>query len=114
MNDTYLRSCHRGNDSLCPIFRLGDIVRGAGEKFPEMAVEVGSAAVMLTSTTLTYVLTLKMIKLVQRETFFLLLKVFSFPVLATGGRHWHPDQMGLQPGPTHAALPPQILLQAAG
>ncbi|XP_006797812.1 P2X purinoceptor 7 [Neolamprologus brichardi] len=33
MNDAYLRNCHRGNDSLCPIFRLGDIVREAGEKF---------------------------------------------------------------------------------
>lgn len=40
MNDAYLRSCHRGNDSLCPIFRLGDIVQEAGEKFSEMAVEV--------------------------------------------------------------------------
>lgn len=43
MTDSYLKSCHRGNDSLCPIFRLGDIVREAGEKFPEMAVEVGLA-----------------------------------------------------------------------
>ncbi len=40
-------------------------------------------------------------------------KVF-FPLSATGGRHWHPDQMGLQPGPAHAALPSQILLQTAG
>lgn len=40
MNDAYLRSCQRGNDSLCPIFRLGDVVREAGEKFSEMAVEV--------------------------------------------------------------------------
>lgn len=40
MNDAYLRRCHRGNDSLCPIFRLGDIVREAGEKFSEMSVEV--------------------------------------------------------------------------
>ena len=42
MNDAYLRSCHRGNDPLCPIFRLGDVVREAGEKFSVMAVEVGS------------------------------------------------------------------------
>lgn len=42
MTDAYLRSCHRGNDSLCPIFRLGDIVREAGEKFSDMAVEVHS------------------------------------------------------------------------
>lgn len=40
MNDAYLRNCHRGNDSLCPIFRLGDIVREAGERFSEMSVEV--------------------------------------------------------------------------
>lgn len=47
MNDAYLRSCQRGNDSLCPIFRLGDIVREAGEKFPEMAIEVGLPVQML-------------------------------------------------------------------
>lgn len=41
MNGAYLSSCQRVNDSLCPIFRLGDIVREAGEKFSEMAVEVG-------------------------------------------------------------------------
>lgn len=41
MNDAYLRSCQRGNDSLCPIFRLGDVVRETGEKFSVMAVEVG-------------------------------------------------------------------------
>lgn len=41
MNDAYLRSCRRGNDSLCPIFRLGDVVRETGEKFSVMAVEVG-------------------------------------------------------------------------
>ncbi len=40
MNDAYLRSCQRANDSLCPIFRLGDVIREAGEKFSEMAVEV--------------------------------------------------------------------------
>lgn len=40
MNDAYLRSCQRENDSLCPIFRLGDIIREAGEKFSEMAIEV--------------------------------------------------------------------------
>ena len=42
MTDSYLKSCHRRNDSLCPIFRLGDVVQEAGEKFPEMAIEVGS------------------------------------------------------------------------
>uniref|UniRef100_A0A3Q1BUQ0 Purinergic receptor n=1 Tax=Amphiprion ocellaris TaxID=80972 RepID=A0A3Q1BUQ0_AMPOC len=40
MTADYLKSCNRGNDSLCPIFRLGDVVRSAGEKFSEMAVEV--------------------------------------------------------------------------
>lgn len=40
MNDAYLSSCQRINDLLCPIFRLGDIVREAGEIFSDMAVEV--------------------------------------------------------------------------
>lgn len=40
MTDSYLKSCHRRNDPLCPIFKLGDVVRDAGEKFSEMAVEV--------------------------------------------------------------------------
>ncbi|XP_028285034.1 P2X purinoceptor 7 [Parambassis ranga] len=47
MNDAYLRSCHRGNDSLCPIFRLGDIVQEAGEKFSEMAVEGGVIGILI-------------------------------------------------------------------
>ncbi|XP_010748921.3 P2X purinoceptor 7 isoform X1 [Larimichthys crocea] len=47
MNDAYLRSCHRGNDSLCPIFRLGDIVQEAGEKFSEMAVEGGVIGIQI-------------------------------------------------------------------
>uniref|UniRef100_A0A669DMR0 P2X purinoceptor n=1 Tax=Oreochromis niloticus TaxID=8128 RepID=A0A669DMR0_ORENI len=47
MNDAYLRNCHRGNDSLCPIFRLGDIVREAGEKFSEMAVEGGVIGILI-------------------------------------------------------------------
>lgn len=42
MSAAYLKTCHRGNDSLCPIFRLGDVVREAGENFHEMAVEVRS------------------------------------------------------------------------
>lgn len=37
-----------------------------------------------------------------------------FPLLTTGGRHRHPDQMGLQPGPAHGALPAQVLLQTSG
>lgn len=102
MTDSYLKSCHRGNDSLCPIFRLGDIVREAGEKFPAMAVEVGSAC-------LTHKVFLRIVLELHVLEVFLL-----FPLLTTGGRHWHPDQMGLQPGPPHAALPSQVLLQAAG
>uniref|UniRef100_A0A3Q0RW80 P2X purinoceptor n=1 Tax=Amphilophus citrinellus TaxID=61819 RepID=A0A3Q0RW80_AMPCI len=47
MNDAYLRSCHRENDSLCPIFRLGDIIREAGEKFSEMAVEGGVIGILI-------------------------------------------------------------------
>uniref|UniRef100_A0A3Q2R0N7 P2X purinoceptor 7 n=1 Tax=Fundulus heteroclitus TaxID=8078 RepID=A0A3Q2R0N7_FUNHE len=47
MNDAYLRSCHRGNDSLCPIFRLGDIVREAGENFAAMAVEGGVIGIQI-------------------------------------------------------------------
>lgn len=37
-----------------------------------------------------------------------------FHPATTGGRDRHPDQVGLQPGPADAALPPQVLLQAAG
>ncbi|XP_033474668.1 P2X purinoceptor 7 isoform X2 [Epinephelus lanceolatus] len=47
MNDAYLRSCHRGNDSLCPIFRLGDVVREAGEKFSVMAIEGGVIGILI-------------------------------------------------------------------
>uniref|UniRef100_A0A672FH28 P2X purinoceptor n=1 Tax=Salarias fasciatus TaxID=181472 RepID=A0A672FH28_SALFA len=47
MNDSYLKSCQRKTDSLCPIFRLGDIVREAGESFTEMAVEGGVLAVQI-------------------------------------------------------------------
>ncbi|KAM9360252.1 P2X purinoceptor 7 [Symphorus nematophorus] len=47
MNNAYLKSCHRGNDSLCPIFRLGDMVREAGEKFSEMAIEGGVIGILI-------------------------------------------------------------------
>ncbi|XP_070689796.1 P2X purinoceptor 7 [Pempheris klunzingeri] len=47
MNDAYLRSCHRANDALCPIFRLGDVVRDAGEKFSDMAVEGGVIGILI-------------------------------------------------------------------
>ncbi|KAK0156487.1 P2X purinoceptor 7 [Merluccius polli] len=41
MNDAYLKGCQRGDDALCPIFRLGDVVHQARENFTELAVEVG-------------------------------------------------------------------------
>uniref|UniRef100_A0A8C6SL95 P2X purinoceptor n=1 Tax=Neogobius melanostomus TaxID=47308 RepID=A0A8C6SL95_9GOBI len=41
MNEAYLKSCDRKRDPLCPIFRLGDMVREAGENFKELAVEGG-------------------------------------------------------------------------
>ncbi|XP_068617163.1 P2X purinoceptor 7 [Brachionichthys hirsutus] len=47
MNDVYLRSCRRANDSLCPIFRLGDVVQEAGEKFSDMAVEGGVIGILI-------------------------------------------------------------------
>ncbi|XP_056275872.1 P2X purinoceptor 7 [Pseudoliparis swirei] len=47
MNDGYLRSCQRDKDSLCPIFRLGDIVREAGEKFSDMAIEGGVIGILI-------------------------------------------------------------------
>uniref|UniRef100_A0A3P8U1L1 P2X purinoceptor n=1 Tax=Amphiprion percula TaxID=161767 RepID=A0A3P8U1L1_AMPPE len=47
MSADYLKSCNRGNDSLCPIFRLGDVVRSAGEKFSEMAVEGGVIGIQI-------------------------------------------------------------------
>uniref|UniRef100_A0A8C2XAJ4 P2X purinoceptor n=1 Tax=Cyclopterus lumpus TaxID=8103 RepID=A0A8C2XAJ4_CYCLU len=47
MNDGYLRSCRRDQDPLCPIFRLGDVVREAGEKFSEMAVEGGVIGILI-------------------------------------------------------------------
>ncbi|XP_037536101.1 P2X purinoceptor 7 [Nematolebias whitei] len=47
MDDSYLRSCSRGSDSLCPIFRLGDIVQEAGEKFSDLAVEGGVIGIQI-------------------------------------------------------------------
>nr|AHH25646.1 purinergic receptor P2X ligand-gated ion channel 7a [Paralichthys olivaceus] len=47
MNDAYLRSCQRDNDSLCPIFRLGDMVREAGERFSDMAIEGGVIGMLI-------------------------------------------------------------------
>uniref|UniRef100_A0A3B3QMZ8 P2X purinoceptor n=1 Tax=Paramormyrops kingsleyae TaxID=1676925 RepID=A0A3B3QMZ8_9TELE len=43
MTETYLKGCmyNRQKDPLCPIFRLGDIVKEAKENFTEMAVEGG-------------------------------------------------------------------------
>ncbi|XP_061880070.1 P2X purinoceptor 4-like isoform X2 [Entelurus aequoreus] len=47
MDDAYLRSCQRANDSLCPIFRLGDVVRQAGQNFSQMAVEGGVIGIQI-------------------------------------------------------------------
>ncbi|XP_008285265.1 P2X purinoceptor 7 [Stegastes partitus] len=47
MNDAYLKTCNHRNDPLCPIFRLGDVVRAAGEKFSEMAVEGGVIGIQI-------------------------------------------------------------------
>ncbi|XP_053181430.1 LOW QUALITY PROTEIN: P2X purinoceptor 4-like [Scomber japonicus] len=47
MNDAYLRNCQRTYDPLCPIFRLGDIVREAGEKFSDIAIEVRGLLLLL-------------------------------------------------------------------
>ncbi|KAM9810567.1 P2X purinoceptor 7 [Neosynchiropus ocellatus] len=47
MNVDYLKNCRRASDSLCPIFRLGDIVREAGEKFSEMAIEGGVMGIQI-------------------------------------------------------------------
>uniref|UniRef100_A0A8D3C726 P2X purinoceptor n=1 Tax=Scophthalmus maximus TaxID=52904 RepID=A0A8D3C726_SCOMX len=47
MNAAYLSSCQRGTDSLCPIFRLGDVVKEAGETFSDMAVEGGVIGILI-------------------------------------------------------------------
>ncbi|XP_059921766.1 P2X purinoceptor 7 isoform X1 [Gadus macrocephalus] len=47
MNDAYLRGCHRGDDALCPIFRLGDIVHQAREDFAVLAVEGGVIGIQI-------------------------------------------------------------------
>ncbi|KAM7415578.1 hypothetical protein PAMA_017883 [Pampus argenteus] len=47
MNDAYLSSCRREKDSMCPIFKLGDVVREAGEKFSEMAMEGGVIGIQI-------------------------------------------------------------------
>ncbi|XP_056140505.1 P2X purinoceptor 7 [Lampris incognitus] len=47
MNDSYLSHCQRRTDPLCPIFRLGDIVKEAKEDFSKMAVEGGVIAIQI-------------------------------------------------------------------
>ncbi|XP_029296237.1 P2X purinoceptor 7 [Cottoperca gobio] len=47
MTDAYLRSCQGKHDSLCPIFRLGDLVQEAGEKFSQMAIEGGVIGILI-------------------------------------------------------------------
>ncbi|XP_070619328.1 P2X purinoceptor 4-like [Erythrolamprus reginae] len=43
INSTYLKDCKYNveRDPFCPIFRLGDIVKAAGQSFQEMAIEGG-------------------------------------------------------------------------
>ncbi|XP_051924924.1 P2X purinoceptor 7 isoform X3 [Hippocampus zosterae] len=47
MTESYLRKCRRANDSLCPIFMLGDVVNRAGENFSTMAVEGGVIGIQI-------------------------------------------------------------------
>ncbi|KAG9354646.1 hypothetical protein JZ751_001359 [Albula glossodonta] len=49
MTEKYLKTCtfNRRTDPLCPIFRLGDIVQGAKEKFSEIAVEGGVIGIQI-------------------------------------------------------------------
>lgn len=108
MNDTYLKGCDRVTDSLCPIFRLGDMVREAGENFHEMAVEVRSSRKHLYPDLLCF-FTFKNLESVFDSVLF-----SSVPGKTTGGRHWHSDQVGLQPGSVDAPLSSQIFLQTAG
>lgn len=72
MSATYLKSCHRINNSLCPIFRLGDMVREAGENFHEMAVEVRSPDSWRTYLELLWWQWIKIIIMHQGHALFLL------------------------------------------
>ncbi|KAK7934025.1 hypothetical protein WMY93_004921 [Mugilogobius chulae] len=47
MNDAYLKRCERRLDPLCPIFRLGDMVKEAGEDFRQLSVEGGVIGVQI-------------------------------------------------------------------
>ncbi|KAK1156361.1 P2X purinoceptor 4-like isoform X1 [Acipenser oxyrinchus oxyrinchus] len=49
INGSYLKQCvfNRATDPDCPIFRLGDIVREAGEDFQEIAVEGGVMGIQI-------------------------------------------------------------------
>uniref|UniRef100_A0A3Q2Z1Y8 P2X purinoceptor n=1 Tax=Hippocampus comes TaxID=109280 RepID=A0A3Q2Z1Y8_HIPCM len=47
MTESYLRKCQHANDSLCPIFMLGDVVNRAGENFSTMAVEGGVIGIQI-------------------------------------------------------------------
>lgn len=60
------------------------------------------------------VFTRRLFHFILLQFFFFLRFVLHFPAATTGGRDGHPDQVGLQPGPADAALPPQVLLQEAG
>src|SRR4051812_3114707 len=41
-NKTYLQSCiyNKHSDPFCPVFRIGDIVKDAGENYSEVAIKV--------------------------------------------------------------------------
>ncbi|CAL9707712.1 unnamed protein product [Knipowitschia caucasica] len=47
MNGSYLKACERKHDPLCPIFRLGDMVKAAGENFKELAIEGGVIGIQI-------------------------------------------------------------------
>nr|XP_061804509.1 P2X purinoceptor 4-like [Nerophis lumbriciformis] len=47
MTEAYLSRCQHANDSLCPIFMLGDVVKLAGENFSTMAVEGGVIGIQI-------------------------------------------------------------------
>ncbi|XP_061625086.1 P2X purinoceptor 4-like isoform X1 [Phyllopteryx taeniolatus] len=47
MTESYLTRCQRGNDSLCPVFTLGDVVHQAGGNFSTMAVEGGVIGIQI-------------------------------------------------------------------
>lgn len=49
-NSTYLQTCiyNAENDPFCPVFKIGDIVKEAGENFSEVAVKGGVFEIEIT------------------------------------------------------------------